>query len=253
MITPVLAGLIERRILVNYAVDPDVAARLLPPPFRPQLLKERAVAGICLIRLTQLRPMGLPAWVGVASENAAHRIAVEWDSEDGVRSGVYIPRRDSGSALNVAVGGRLFPGAHHRARFVTRETSSTMHVSYVSLDGNVTVDVDVELTDRLEGSELFADIGAASAFFQAGSDGYSARADARLDGLSLHTDAWHVGSAAAIAVRSSFFEDHSTFPAGSAQLDSVLVMRRVPVSWHGLAGARELSARCLDKRTDAHT
>jgi len=35
---PVIRGLIDRRILVNYRVDPDVLARFLPPPFRPLLV-----------------------------------------------------------------------------------------------------------------------------------------------------------------------------------------------------------------------
>ena len=42
---PVVTGLIDRRILVNYRVDPDVIAALLPPPFRPQLFGGFAVDG----------------------------------------------------------------------------------------------------------------------------------------------------------------------------------------------------------------
>src|SRR5690242_5724317 len=106
MKVPGLSGEIERRLLVNYRVDPDAIAAVLPPPFRPQLVNGYAVAGICLIRLGSMRPRPLPAWVGVRSENAAHRVAVEWDSPAGVRHGVYIPRRDSNSWLNVVVGGR---------------------------------------------------------------------------------------------------------------------------------------------------
>nr|AAM33776.1 transcriptional regulator SrnQ [Streptomyces griseus] len=38
MIRPRLASVIERRLLVNYRVDPHVAAALLPAPLRPQLV-----------------------------------------------------------------------------------------------------------------------------------------------------------------------------------------------------------------------
>ena len=59
------------------------------------------MAGICLIRLEQMRPAGLPSFCGLSSENAAHRIAVEWQEPAGAwREGVYIPRRDTGSRLN---------------------------------------------------------------------------------------------------------------------------------------------------------
>jgi hypothetical protein len=42
---PVLAGVVDRRLLINYSVDPDVIAKVLPRPFRPQLVQGRAVAG----------------------------------------------------------------------------------------------------------------------------------------------------------------------------------------------------------------
>jgi len=35
---PQLSSLVERRLLVNYRVDPEIAARLLPVPLRPQLV-----------------------------------------------------------------------------------------------------------------------------------------------------------------------------------------------------------------------
>src|SRR5690349_9232608 len=95
-----LASVVERRLLVNYRVDPEVAARMVPGPLRPQVVSGWAVAGICLLRLGRVRPGWAPAAVGVRSENAAHRVAVEWDGPDGVERGVYIPRRDTDSRLN---------------------------------------------------------------------------------------------------------------------------------------------------------
>jgi len=68
---PVLEGVIARRVLPNFSVDPGVAARLVPPPLEVSLVGGRAVAGVCLIRLEHLRPKGLPSAVGVMSENAA--------------------------------------------------------------------------------------------------------------------------------------------------------------------------------------
>ncbi|MFP6612891.1 MAG: hypothetical protein VB835_11320, partial [Pirellulales bacterium] len=79
---PALRGVIERRILAIFHVDPDVLAKLLSSPFRPQLVDGRGIAGICLIRLKQIRPRCTPALLGISSENAAHRIAVEWDENE---------------------------------------------------------------------------------------------------------------------------------------------------------------------------
>lgn len=235
MMLPLLTGEIERRILVNYRVDPAAIARVLPVPFRPQTINGFAVAGICLIRLGSMRPQFLPAWAGLRSENAAHRIAVEWDTPTGTKTGVFIPRRDSNSRINVAVGGRLYPGEHHRAQFDVSETSTDLRVGFASGDGVTHVHVAVRLRDELVGSELFKDTAAASAFFEAGSVGFSATRDAnRFDGLQLVTASWKVEPAEITTVQSSFFDDTNQFPQGSATLDCALIMRNVPVDWKPL-------------------
>ena len=76
---PVVRGLIDRRILVNYRVNAEVLAKILPPPFRPKLVHGFGMAGMCLIRLRHIRPRLWPAFFGSCSENTAHRIAVEWE------------------------------------------------------------------------------------------------------------------------------------------------------------------------------
>jgi hypothetical protein len=53
---PVVRGVIARRLLVNFRVKAEIVERLLPPPFRPKLVCDWAMAGICLIRLERLRP-----------------------------------------------------------------------------------------------------------------------------------------------------------------------------------------------------
>lgn len=232
---PRLSSVIERRLLVNYRVTPDAAARLLPGPLRPQLVNGHAVAGICLLRLGEVRPAWAPKAFGLRSENAAHRIAVEWDGPDGVETGVYIPRRDTASRLNAWAGGRLFPGEHGRADFDVHETPDRMRVALRTWDGDTRVDVTVEPADELRDSELFADLAEASRFFQRGAKGFSATGSGRhLDGMELRTDAWRVAAARVRSATSSFFDDPDCFPPGSATLDCALVMRDVPVSWRPL-------------------
>src|SRR5437870_7556174 len=136
---PILDGVIRRRVLVNYRVDPDLLARQLPAPFRPKLHDSAAVAGICLIRLEQIHPAFVPLRVGFASENAAHRIAVVWRDEGGPHEGVFIPRRDTGSFVNHLAGGRLFPGEHHRATFDVATAGDSIDLYMQSRDGGVAV------------------------------------------------------------------------------------------------------------------
>lgn len=229
---PHISSVIERRLLINYRVEPEVVARLLPAPLRPQIVGDWAVAGICLVRLGQVRPVGLPSAVGVRSENAAHRIAVEWDGPDGVSNGVYIPQRDSGSSLNVLLGGRLFPGVHSLARFDVKESQQDLHVAFTSQHSATQVSVDVRTVDEFSGSELFPNLTAASEFFRQGSIGYSASRDGhRLDGLELNTPAWKVHPAHTQSVHSTFFENKTRFPTGTATLDCTLLMRDTPATW----------------------
>src|SRR5262245_48278635 len=176
------------------------------------------MAGICLIRLGRIRPRGVPAFCGVSSENAAHRIAVEWDDATGTREGVYIPRRDTSSRLNVLAGGRVFPGEHRRARFEVHESEREFRVAL--LGEGVALRVEARLAARLPEGSVFASLAEASAFFEAGALGYSAteRAD-RFDGLELRSLSWKVEPLEVTYVDSSFFSDAARFPPGAIEFD----------------------------------
>lgn len=241
---PVVKGLIARRVLVNYRVDVDVLQRVLPPPFRVKVTSGVGIAGVCLIRLTRIRPRFWPAALGFTSENAAHRIAVEWHTPDGVRDGVYVPRRDTSSLANTLVGGRLFPGRHHRARFDVRESGDDVSIALRSADGQTRVTVDASLTDRMPASSVFGSVDEASAFFERGSIGYSAtKRPGCFDCLELKSFAWRVEPLAVRRVESSFFSDPELFPPGSVHFDSALLMRGIPHEWRAheplVAGGRD--------------
>ena len=173
MRVPTLRGVIHRRILVNYRVEAAALARLVPAPLRPKLLHGKGMAGICLIRLEGVRPRGFPAFLGLSSENAAHRIAVEWDHEGGVREGVYIPRRDTSSRLNALAGGRIFPGEHHHARFDVVDRDDRISLRMTSDDGRADLSVRGRTAAALPATSIFGTIDEASRFFERGSLGYS--------------------------------------------------------------------------------
>jgi uncharacterized protein YqjF (DUF2071 family) len=165
MRVPRVHGTIKRRLLVNFRVDPAVMQRLLPSPFRPKLHDGHAIAGICLIRLENIRPHRVPAILGLSSENAAHRVAVVWDDDSGAREGVYIPRRDTGSLVNHLIGGRLFPGEHQRASFQVTEDAGRIALHMRSADRRVEVDIVGTEAERLPDTSVFQSVGEASAFF----------------------------------------------------------------------------------------
>jgi hypothetical protein len=230
---PALRGVIDRRILVNFRVNPDVLQAVLPLPFHPKLVRGVAIAGICLIRLRGIRPAFVPSWLGISSENAAHRMAVEWQDADGrLHEGVYIPRRDTSSRLNALAGGRLFPGVHHHARFTVHETPDRFEIALKSDDDGTQVSLRANLAAELPKTSVFASLDQASAFFQAGSLGYSATRDLRrFQGMELHCLNWQVEPLAVEEVHSSFFEDSGAFPPGSVEFDCAILMRGIRHEW----------------------
>lgn len=221
-------GTIRHRLLVNYAADPEVATPLLPAGLRPQLVRGRAVLGICVLRLTHLRPAGVPPWLGASSDAAAHRVAVEWDGPDGPEVGVFVLRRDTAQRLPALIGGRLFPGVHRRAAFRVDEQREGLHLAYRTGDA-----LEVDVTVGPPGgwsSRLFADAAGASAFFQAGACGFSSDRRGCLEGIEMLTDQWSA-EPVSVTARSSFYEDPIRFPPGSIHLDAALIMRDLPVTW----------------------
>jgi hypothetical protein len=232
MRAPALAAVMERRILVNYRVDPDLLGAYLPAPFRPALVSGHGVAGICLIRLGRTRPAGLPA-AGLRSENAAHRAAVCWDGPDGPVTGVYIPRRDTSSRLAALAGGRLFPGYLHLARFRASEDAGRYRMQVASRDGMVHIEVEAHVASALPPGSIFTSLEAASAFFRCAPAGYAATpADGIFDGVELETAGWTLQPLRLDQVASSFFDDRRRFPAGTAVPDSAFLMSGLSTVWH---------------------
>ncbi|SHE81543.1 DUF2071 domain-containing protein [Pedobacter caeni] len=234
---PTIHGNIERRILINYTADPAVVQQLLPFPFRPKIYKDKAIAGICLIRLKNIKPKGFPDLVGVSSENGAHRIAVEWDEGGEVREGVYIPRRDTSLRLNTIVGGWLFPGVHHLAKFNVEEANGQYHIDFVSAD-QTGVSIDAKEVELLTENSIFQTLDEASLFFEKGSLGYSPNKK-QFDGLKLQTYRWEMRALEVSQVSSSFFEDQHLFPKGSVVFDHALLMTEIEHEWHSVSTPAE--------------
>jgi hypothetical protein len=229
---PTIIGTIDRRVLINFTVDPEIIHKIIPQPFRPKIYKGKAIVGICLIRLKHIRPKGLPGFIGISSENGAHRIAVEWTENGEIKDGVYIPRRDTSSFLNSLAGGRLFPGRHFHAQFDVKEANRHYHILFKSSDGT-TISVDCDKTDQLNPDSIFQNLDNASKFFEAGSVGYSPSGD-KYDGLKLKTYNWKVEPLKVTSVHSSFFHNSVDFPTDSVKFDNALLMTQIKHEWHSI-------------------
>ena len=231
---PRITGTIDRRILINYQIEPEVLETYLPKPFKPKLVKGKGIAGICLIRLKEIRPKGLPKVIGIGSENGAHRIAVEWEENGELKEGVYIPRRDTSSRLNSLAGGRVFPGVHYFAKFDINEGDGRYEVAFKSED-DTSLAITATETNEWNPESVFDDLSCVSDFFENGSVGYSPEhKPGSYDGLELRAYNWKVSLLDVEDVHSSFFEDTSVFPEGSVRFDNALLMKDIQHEWVGL-------------------
>ncbi|KOS08285.1 hypothetical protein AM493_09160 [Flavobacterium akiainvivens] len=226
---PTIHGIIERRMLINYAIDPVVAQSQLPASFRPLLHNGSAIGGICLIRLTGIKPKAMPFLPGIASENGAHRFAVEWDENGVTKQGVYIPRRDTSSRLNALAGGRIFPGKHYKANFKVTEQNGHYNVGFTSSDAT-TLSVKATETNTFNSPVFGSNLDMASAFFKNGCQGYTPGAGG-FDGLTLHTYSWQVQPLDVETLQSSYFDDETIFPKGSVTFDNALLMKNIEHEW----------------------
>lgn len=229
---PTIHGIIERRMLINFRVEPQYIETILPKPFRPKLYKGNAIAGICLIRLKDIKPKGLPNFVGVNSENGAHRIAVEWEENGLTKEGVYIPRRDTSLRLNAIVGGRVFPGKHYYAEFNVKEENNFYHLDFTSSD-KTRIEIDAKLAANLNNDSIFESLDDVSKFFENGSVGYSPNGN-NFEGLKLETYNWKIEPLEVLHIKSSFFEDETIFPKGSIRFDNAVLMKNIEHEWKSL-------------------
>lgn len=213
---PTLHSRIRRRLLVNFRSSPEVARALLPAHLEPKLVRGHAVVGMCLLRLE-----GLP--LGLASENVAHRMAVEWKAPDGSRrEGVYVWRRDTDSRLVTMSGRWVFPAEHHLARFDVEHERDRLSIGIRSRDGRVRIDVAGRETDEVAADSCFGSLEEASAFFEAGKLGVSP-GEPRAVVLEIRN--WRLTPFALTTATSTLL------PPG-IQLDSAFLMRDVTATWH---------------------
>lgn len=229
---PVLNGIIDRRILINYRVKPEVVKSLLPPHLEPLVINGYASAGICLLRLKDIGMKYSPSFMRITSENAAHRFLVKYNDGNKEVHGVYIPRRDTDSMLNVLLAGGLFSWPHYSASFEVAEANGNYSIKMRSKDNHTTLHVQTQLADMFPKDSMFDSIDHASDCFHNCPVGVSpSTKPERFKTIELKTKTWAVQPLQVGLLKSSYYEDKSLFPAGTIQFDNALLMEGIEHEW----------------------
>jgi hypothetical protein len=228
---PIIRGIVRRHLMLNYRVDPEVMRRWLPAPFEPDVYRDWAIAGVCLLRVERV-PARLRIGRGLTGEHAAHRVAVRWLDGNREHEGVYVHRSDTGSLIEHLTGARIVPGESRRARFRVEDDGRAIRFVMRSLDRKAEVQFSGHAAAVMPPSSIFPSIREASEFFARGSVGYAvASAGAPPEGIVTEWSDRAVHPLAVTRVRCAIFEDTSMFPAGSVEFDHALVLRDVEHVW----------------------
>ncbi len=228
----IIKGTIDRRVLINYRLDPMCLDKILPEPFKPRLFNGYALGGICLIRFKDMRPTWLPKFLGTSSENGTHRFCVEWVENGKPRTGIYIMKRFTNSRLHEFGGGKIFPGNLTFSKFLVDEGSGKYHISFESNENDYVDVLVTEATAKFPSNSVFSNIQEASQFFEKDDIGYSTMDNKKNhQGIKLVTSNWEVSPLNVLSVKSSLFTNEKIFPDSSAQIDHSLLMKNIKHDW----------------------
>jgi hypothetical protein len=123
----------------------------------------------------------------------AHRVAIQYPSNNGIRPGVFIWRRETDQRLVELLGGRLFPGVHHHARFQVNESQNDLAMDVTTNDGKADVHFSAHRLKEWRPTPSFGSFDEVSEFFRKGDCGFSCSLNGdELEGLQLRTLKWEI-------------------------------------------------------------
>jgi hypothetical protein len=224
---PKLATTIDRRLFITYRLNPELLKPILPEGLEPDIINGYAVAGICLIRLKNMRPQWFTPELGITVENVAHRIAIKYVDDQGeTHSGVYIPERHTSSELAAGVGSAALPGIYKKGSFEVHETDKNFNIHMKGKE--LAVDIDASLTENWE-SQLFDTAEAASNFYRYAPIAISpAPKGHKFETLELATETWAVDKVQVNKLVATFYD---AMPQSEIAFDHALVMRNIRATW----------------------
>ncbi len=222
-------------VSINYAVDPDALAALLPAPLVPELHKGSAWVQVLVSRLREMRPQGTPALLGVSFHQVSYRAAVTYrDAGGDPRRGGYFVRSDTDNAVMRAVGNALQEFKFHAFGAADIRLARHSHVLQVDVapaagsapGGRISLSLDTRPRQATPAGSVWASEAELQTPLVECYDAFGVDPAARyVYCLTIDRDAWNARFATPLAVSCEF---HETGPlgGGASRLDSVLHLPR---------------------------
>lgn len=218
--------------ILNYAVEPDVLRRLIPPALELDTAHDRGYVTVVCADMVKMRPSPLPHVLGITYDQVVYRVPVRYHGEPGL----FFLGSDAGQPLMVAAGAAFSMFGVRLSK--TKITDAGDRVSIDVFGRKPGVDFHAYLkvepaAEALPTTSTFESKAEAKSFlvdrFVAFVPGVGNDPMRR---VRVRRGIWDVVLPSAIDVRSDILDGSSDFPAGTALLDNVLVARDIPYHWY---------------------
>lgn len=225
-------------VSINYSVDADALAALLPPPLVPELWHGRGWVQLLVSSLRGMRPQGLMAAFGVDFYQASYRAAVCWrDREGRMRRGGYFVRSETNDAIMRAVGNRLREFSFHEFGLATMALVRDADALVVAIDaesshGAVVGTFDTRPDHGPPPGSCWRDLAELHEPLVECYDAFGI-ADGHMYTLTIDRGPWNARFAATRELYVEYF-DTGPLGGGASRLDSVLHVPRCPYRWRPL-------------------
>jgi uncharacterized protein YqjF (DUF2071 family) len=221
--------------LVNFAVDPQVMSRLLPPGISPDLYRDTAFLSVVIADMEKMRPAVLPRAFGITYNQVVYRAVVRCNGE----RGVYFLRSDADNRLMCLVGNLLTFFHFNYSRVRQKLENGKFYFDLESRD-HADIHSTFDLSSRsqiMPPMSRFRSLVEAQDFLV---ELYAAFAsDSRyVSTVRIERGEWSVTIVEDLRGVYDFMNSSALFPAGSATIDSVFYVSRIPYYWSRLEKRR---------------
>lgn len=223
---------------INYSVDPDALAPLLPAPLLPELFHGRAWVQLLMSSLRGMRPQGLMGGLGVDFYQASYRAAVQFRDRTGrIRRGGFFIRSETNDAIMRAVGNRLREFSFHEFGLATMALVRDRDALVAAIDstsphGAVVGTFDTKVGHGAPPTSSWRTL---EELFEPLVECYDAFgiADEHLYTLTIERGPWNARFADVRELYAEYF-DTGALGGGASRLDSVLHVPRCAYRWRPL-------------------
>ena len=118
----------RRCLLVNFAVDPDELASVLPAHVEPDVVDGEAYLSVVVGEMENMRPAGVPRLLGFTYDQVVYRAVVRCGDE----RGVHFLRSDADSRTMTALGNLMSFFRFHRSDIVFRAHDGVLDLDVVT-------------------------------------------------------------------------------------------------------------------------